>query len=230
MSCRARFSFSFTTRDASPPIVTQFIPPDGTSNLSFYTQPIAVFSHPMRPFGFLVESLNGLPPITLRATFDASGTRPTLQPRGVKYPSGSYRISIPETATDAYGIQIISRPTYTFTYQSDFSLPKLTTTIPTDDATSVELHPFVLAQYDHDLVKVGDYAVTLEIRTAEGVPVTGTVVSDDTQNVVYFGTLPTLDLGTRYIVTATQHYTEPSGNVLTDVRSWSFTTTSIPTH
>ncbi|HUQ18928.1 MAG TPA: Ig-like domain-containing protein [Gemmatimonadaceae bacterium] len=219
------FSFSFKTRGTTPPTVTAFIPANGSTNIAFTTTPIFVFSQPMAPFAFQVEALNGLPPVTVATTFDASRTRATARLSGVVFPSGTYRISIPETATDAFGNKIVDRPTYTFTFTNTFALPHISSTRPSDQQTDVELRPGLAAFTDQRIVLVGDYKATLDLRKADGTPVTVVpAIYSDFQGVISLPQSPTLEPNTRYIATATQTYTEPSGNVLRDVYTWSFTT------
>jgi hypothetical protein len=225
----APFSFSLTTVEGTPPTVVSVSPADGSTNVSVYTMPTVTFSEPMTPFFFRIASLNGAPSTFGTTTFDASGKVGTYKVLGTIIPFGTYRITLPSDPTDfgsgkdLAGNLLPAPVSFTFTYGDDFSIPKILSTSPANGATGVSTKPDLLITFDHPIIRVGDYQLTIDLKKSDGTPMTGGNFTFDFNPVLTYHA-PQLAAQTSYTVTVTQSYTETSGNLQSSTLTWSFTT------
>jgi hypothetical protein len=106
----------------------------------------------------------------------------------------------------------------------DTTPPEVVSVLPAGGATGVSIGAIVSVRFDDLLDPVSVTTTTLELRTAAGVPVTGSVsVGDST---VVFDPSTPLDTLTNYVVTLAPGIRDMAGNTRTASFQWSFTTSA----
>ena len=224
--------WTFTTEpepDTTPPTVTSFAPPDGSSGVDPAATPTATFSEPVDPSSvnettFQVTGGSG----DVSGTVALSGQTATFHPSTPLDFAATYTARVTTGVLDLAGNALPSEVAWTFTTapEPDTTPPTVTGMVPQDGAVDVGFSTNVSASF---LEEVDPSSVTVSSFLVLGpgdqaVPGTLSV----TGATVTFNPTDPLLSNTLHTVTITTEVRDLAGNPMTSAVTWSFTTTHLP--
>ncbi|HEU5311409.1 MAG TPA: Ig-like domain-containing protein, partial [Candidatus Eisenbacteria bacterium] len=224
--------WTFTTEpapDTTPPTVTSFTPPDGSSSVDPAATPTATFSEPVDPSSvnettFQVTGGGG----DLSGTVTLSGQTATFHPSTPLDFSATYTARVTTGVQDLAGNALSSEVAWTFTTapEPDSTPPTVTGMVPQDGASDVDFSTSVSATFSEAVDPSSVTAASFLVTGPGDQAVPGTVSVDGAA--VTFTPAEPLAPNTLHTVTTTTEVQDLQGNHLGSDVAWSFTTTHVP--
>jgi hypothetical protein len=229
----AAFSWTFTTRDDTPPSITAIVPANGATGVSPTATVQITFSENMD--ATTINATN----ITLKTT--SSGTAvagtvayntntriATFTPSAPLAQTAGYTVTV-SGVKDAAGNLFVNSFTSTFT-TGDTNAPTVITVVPANGTTGVALNSNVKVTFSEAMDGASINTTTITLRnTATSAAVAGTVAYDNATNTATFTPSSNLTSGTNYTLTVSTGAKDAAGNPMASAFTSTFTAIVIDT-
>lgn len=225
-SLQTDYSWSFSTPDLIPPVVTLINPLDSATDVAVDTAITTTFSEPMNASTitnstFIVNDGSG----NITGTISYAGTTATFIPAANLDYTTAYTVTITTGAEDLAGNALTADYSWSFTTLADTTPPAVTSTIPSNGATDVATNTIIDATFSEPMdaatITSSNFTVNDGSSNISG------VVSYNATTATF---TPTADLNydTVYTITITTAAQDLAGNAMQTDYSWSFTSGSAP--
>ncbi|MBB3326110.1 DUF4082 domain-containing protein [Microlunatus antarcticus] len=225
ISMAAPRTWSFTTADTQPPMVSTTSPSPGATGVGASAKVTAVFVRAVDPASVVVSVKNTSTSAAVAGTtaYDAGSRTATFTPSAAFAGLTGYTASV--TAKNVSGVAMTAPQTWTFT-TADSVAPTVTAVTPAAGATNVGATTTVTATFAR---AVDPATVQLVLKTAGGTTVAGATSLDAGNLKATFTPGAALAGVTGYTASVTAK--NASGVAMSAPRTWSFTTadTDAPT-
>jgi hypothetical protein len=221
------YVFSFTTglaRDTTAPEVDYTIPENGDIDVELDAAIIAVFSEAMDPTTISTATfMVFVGSVPVFGTVDYVGVTAVFTPAVAMAPLADYNATITAEVKDLAGNAMLAPYIWTFTTgpMPDILRPRVTFTVPTDDATGVVLDGNIAAVFSEAMDPATISAANFTVQQL-GQYVLGTVDYADVTAV--FSPISPLAPNTIYSATITTAVQDLAGNSLAQNYVWNFKT------
>jgi methionine-rich copper-binding protein CopC len=226
------FSWTFITRDDTPPTVTSTGPANGATGVSPSAPITITFSEAMD--ANTITTAN----ITMRTTiggtavngtiaYSAATRTATFTPSATLAQTTGYTVTVSTGVKDAAGNAMAANFVFAFT-TGDTTAPTVTTVVPANNATGVALNTTVKVTFSEamDQSTITTSTVTLRNTATSGL-VTATLAYDGATNTATLTPSAPLASNTNYTVTVTTGAKDVSGNPLGTNFTSTFTTLNL---
>ncbi|MFO0744230.1 MAG: Ig-like domain-containing protein [Myxococcota bacterium] len=223
------YTWSFTTGvapDVTAPIVSATSPGSGAAGVTMDSALSATFSEAMAPgtistLTFTV--LDGATPVVGAVSY--SGVTAVFHPTPALLPNRTYAATIHSAATDLAGNHLAADYHWSFTTGPvpDTQRPRVTFTIPADDATQTPVGGDIMAVFSEPMDPLTINSASFSVQQG-GIAVAGTV-SYMNLTATFHPTSP-LPTNTTFSATITTAAEDLAGNALAQPYVWNFRTSS----
>ena len=220
------YSWSFSTQDAVPPVVSATSPVNNTAGVSLNGAVTAIFSEAMDPdtiTGLTFALGNGVVAVVGTVSYDAGTNSATFTPTASLDPTTFYTATITTGAKDASGNSLTLSYLWGFTTGEavDTTPPAVVSNTPENAATGAALTSSLTATFSEALSEPTVNSTTF-IVTAGAAAVAGSVSYDTAKLTATFTPLKNFSAGQTYIVTITTGVRDTAGNAMAASHTWIF--------
>ncbi len=234
------YTFSFTTRDITPPVIISTKPLDGENDIAVAVPVQATFSEDMDPLtinkdSFILycdENGDGIyeTKVPGLVSYSAPTKIATFMPLNSLQASTNYQAVITNLVCDLAGNRMAQPCVFSFKTANDTIAPTVTSHNPARNELDVPLRKAITITFSENVWSTGNGAVTLT-NMSTGLPVNGALVQFNANELTISNF--TLQTNTIYEVKIPgQLVRDLAGNIMAFDYSFKFTTTSdgIPPH
>ena len=225
----ANFSWTFTTRDDTPPRVIASVPANGATGVAQSTSITVTFNEAMDASSinattFTLRVTSSGAAVAGTVTYNATTRVATFTPNTPLSQNTSYTAVVASSVRDVAGNQMGADFQLAFS-TGDNVAPTIISTVPADLATNVSPSVVVSATFSEPMNPSTINTTTFTLRvTATGAAVPGVVAYNGATNTATFTPSSTLAGNTTYTATVTTGAQDLAGNPLAASRSWTFIT------
>lgn len=225
------FTWSFTTRDDTPPTVTGVTPASGATGVSPNTNIQISFSEDVQPStittaNITLKTTSGGTAVAGAVAYNATTHVATFQPSAALAQSTSYTLTV-TGIKDIAGNTLAAPFTSSFT-TGDTNPPTVLTVVPANAATGVAVNTTVKVTFSEPMDPATINTTNILLRnTATSVAITGTVTYDAATNTATFTPSANLAGNTNYSVVVTTGVKDAAGNSMATQVVTTFTTVNL---
>jgi len=223
----ADYTWTFTTgslADLLPPLVSATTPLNLAPAVALNSALTATFSEPMNPLTITSANFTlarGATPVAGAVTY--AGVTATLDPTVDLLPNTVYTATITSAASDLSGLRLPANYVWTFTTGpvADTTRPRVTFTLPVDDASGVSVNASIVAFFSEAMDPLTINTANFTVQQL-GVAVPGAVTYAN-GSATFVPTSP-LPANTTFSASVTTGAKDLAGNALAATYSWNFRT------
>jgi len=229
-SLASNFVWTFTTgatADVTAPTVTSTIPANSVTGVALNQKIAATFSKVMDSATITATTFTLKQGTTaIVGTVSYAGTTATFTPTANLTASLIYTATITTGAKDLAGNALASNFVWTFTTGtgSNTTAPTVTSTVPLNAATLVNINQAISATFSTGMDPATISTLTVTLTGPGPTSVTGTVTCNAGCTIATFTPTANLAVSTPYTATVTTGAKDLAGNALAANKVWTFTT------